>query len=126
MTSGSNIPLTGSYIYTSSVNFPSLNDVKWKQYSFNQSGSTSVTLELAVITGSVVKGNFDTYVSSSNYYYYKFINSTGTTVNFTGYTALLATSSSVNLSNSGSGQILQASYTKSVQTDDAEVLIIIS
>ena len=110
--------MTASFIYTSSNNYPSLSDLKWTDACYYETSPSGDGLEGVIYNGSFLKTNVDVYVSQSNYYYFKFTNNLGNLVPFTSASVQSAASASV-VSNISQSRILQAEFTKSVQTDNA-------
>jgi hypothetical protein len=110
--------MTASFIYTSSNNYPSLSDSKWTNACYYETDPNGDGLEGVIYSGSFLKTNVDVYVSQSNYYYFKFTNNLGNLVPFASASVQGAASSSI-VFNISQSRIIQAEFTKSVQTDNA-------
>lgn len=118
-------PLTASYIYTSSANFPDFNDIKWKEFNFYATASSSVGDEYVIITGSLVKSNIDVYTSQSNYYFFKFVDKNNNPINYiyatTGSPQLGYFTASISVPETSS--IFRVSYINSQENDAQESAI---
>jgi hypothetical protein len=117
--SSSIYPITASFIYTSSATYPSLSDTNWKFANNFVTGGVDPTRgrEYVWYSGSQSLRNVDMYTSSSNYYYFKLTNGSGSTIAFNNVTTGSVGAFTTTINTSGS-RIIQF-YINSLTASDA-------
>jgi hypothetical protein len=107
--SGTLKPITASFLYTSSTDFPDANDAKFRVHSYFTVPSGLDGLEPVYITGSLINSDVASYVSQSNYYYFKFVDLNGNPIQYTSGQAWTTNSASIAVSSCGN--IVKVAYT---------------
>ena len=121
LASGTLKPITASFLYTSSADFPAVNDAKFKTYAYYTATSGQDGLEPVYITGSLVNENIDVYTSASNYYYFKFVDLNGNPIQYTSGQSWTQYSASVTVSSCGN--LVKTSFTSAAPPSDTTVSV---
>jgi hypothetical protein len=123
------LPVTASYIYTSSGNFPTLGDAKWTPYAYWVSNSAAPSdwrapnIKIAGVTQSIYNPTAGTgyFISQSGYYYFKL--QTPNSFLITGSMAIENMAGYASASYQFSGSMLQLQIFNPTQSDDNQVTI---